>query len=110
MEFTYYRNVNIRGTVNDSTAHAQKHDVRVTSGHIKILVVWVMCYGSGIFGGRDQTGDGQPSYLLYYYFVCMITSGCNQGVADEEEQSGAATNVDIIGKQQLKQQCAMLLE
>jgi len=41
--------------VNDTTAHAQKHDVRVTSvlSYIKILVVWVMRYGGGMFGGRD---------------------------------------------------------
>jgi len=52
-ELTHYRNVNIRGMVNDTTAHAQKHDVHVTSGHIKILVVWVMHYGSGMFGGRN---------------------------------------------------------
>jgi len=49
------RNIKIRGTVNDTTAHAQNHDVRVTSvlSCIKILVVWVMRYGSGMFGGRD---------------------------------------------------------
>ena len=37
-----YGNINIRGTVDNTTAHAQKHDVRVTSvllSHIKILVV-----------------------------------------------------------------------
>ena len=54
-ELTYYGNITIRGTVNDTTAHAQKHDVRVTSvlSCIKILVVWVMRYGSGMFKGRD---------------------------------------------------------
>ena len=30
-ELTYYGNINIRGVVNDSTAHAQKYDVRVIS-------------------------------------------------------------------------------
>ena len=42
-------------------------------------------------------------------FMCMITSGCNQGAAGEEEQSDRGANVDVTGKQQLKQQCAMLL-
>ena len=32
---------------------------------IKILVVCV-CYGSGMFRGRDYTGDAGPSYLLYF--------------------------------------------
>ena len=27
MELAYYENVNIRGMVNDTTVHAQKHDV-----------------------------------------------------------------------------------
>ena len=61
-ELTYYGNVDVRGVVNDTTAHAQKHDIRVTSvllSYIKILVVWVisvvwvMHYGSGMFKGKD---------------------------------------------------------
>ena len=63
-ELTYYRNINIRGIVNDTTAHAQKHDVRVTSillsdvhatsciiiSYNNILVVWVMCMEVGCWG------------------------------------------------------------
>ena len=30
-ELAYYGNINIRGVVNDTTAHAQKYDVHVTS-------------------------------------------------------------------------------
>ena len=62
-----------------------------------------MCYRSGMFGGRDQTGDAQPLYLLYFVLRVYDHKQTHLGSSGWRGHNwGAAAETDTIGEQQLK--------
>jgi len=48
-ELVHYRNVNIRGVVNNTTAHAEKCDIRMTSVFLYRQIALFSCTVSALF-------------------------------------------------------------